>query len=330
MTMRVVQVAAHGAADVLELVERPVPTPAAGQVAIRVSHAGVNFAEVMARRGDYHRAMPLPFVPGLEVAGQIEAVGDGVEDLRPGQDVVSFIGNGGYAEVALAPAALTFAYDAGAMAPHVAAAVPTIVPAAWLLSERVARLREGESVLVHSAAGGIGTVLGQLVRRRCDGLLIGTVGDAAKVDYARQFGYDEVVPRDAFPSTVTEQTGGRGVDAAFDAVGGSCRTASIAALAPLGRLIAFGNASREPETLPDGAELRAGNASVLGFSMGSLTKMAPGVVRQAIQRSIDLVTTKEVHIDVTEIIELRDVAQAHQRLESGTTCGKLVLRVAGS
>lgn len=325
--MRAVQVSRFGAPEVLELVERAAPVPAAGQVSIRVSYAGVNFAEVMARRGDYHGASSPPFVPGLEVAGDVEAVGEGVHDLVPGQSVVAFTATGGYAEVALASAALTLPYDAEAVDPAVAAALPTVVPAALLLVDQVARLGQGETVLIHAAGGGLGTVLGQLARQRCGGGVIGTVGDPSKIEYARSFGYEEVVQRSSFAQTVDERTAGRGADAVFDSIGGSVRAASLEALAPLGRLVAFGNASREPEVLPDAGHLRADNKGVLGFSMGSLTRTEPRSVRLAIQRSIELVTGKEVDIDVTEVFQLTDAVRAHQRLESGATRGKLVLRV---
>lgn len=329
-SMRAMQVARYGPPEVLELVDLPVPCPGPGQVAIRVSHAGVNFAEVMARRGDYHRASAPPFVPGLEVTGVVDALGDGVAGLQLGERVVAFTGSGGYAEVALAAAELTVPLPPSAVDPEVAGALATVVPTAVLLVDEVARLRSGQTVVVHAAAGGVGTALGQLAALRGAGAVLGTVGSQAKVDYARGFGFDDVVLRGRFGDAVAAHTGGRGTDVVFDSVGGPARLAGLAALAPLGRLVAFGNASGDPETLPDGGELRAHNRAVLGFSMGGLSRTAPGLVGRAIRSAVELVAGQQVRIDVTDVVELADAARAHRGLESCATRGKLVLRVGAA
>lgn len=324
--MRAVAITRFGPPDVLKVVARPRPAPAAGQVAIDVSHVGVNFADVMTRRGDYHAAGQPPLVAGLEVAGTVSELGEGAEGLQVGQPVAAFTGGGGYADVALARAQLTFPIPEG-LAPEVAAAVPTIASTALFLVDEVARLRAGETVLVHGAAGGVGSLVGQLVAQREAALALGTVGSEAKFTYARGCGYTDVVLRERFVEAVGDRTNGRGVDVVFDPVGGEVRADSMDVLAPLGRLVAFGNASATPETVPEGASLRTTNRGVLGFSMGSLVRSEPHRVRDVMGRALTLVADGVLHLDVAEVHELADAADAHTRLESGATQGKLVLRV---
>jgi NADPH:quinone reductase len=324
--MRAVAITRFGPPDVLEVVARPRPAPGAGQVAIDVNHVGVNFADVMTRRGDYHAAGQPPLVPGLEAAGTVAALGEGVEGLEVGQPVAAFTGGGAYADVVLASAQLTFPIPEG-LAFEVAAAVPTIATTALFLVDEVARLRAGETVLVHGAAGGVGSLVGQLVAIRGAALALGTVGSEAKVAYARGCGYTDVVLRDGFVEAVGERTEGRGVDVVLDPIGGDVRAHSMDVLAPLGRLVAFGNASATPETVPEGASLRTANRGVLGFSMGSLVRSEPHRVRAVMGRALTLVADGTLHLDVAEVHDLADATDAHTRLESKATQGKLVLRV---
>src|SRR6266567_385907 len=186
--MKAIAVTAFGGPEVLQLTEVATPRPGQGQVVIRVAYAGVNFAEIMGRRGDYH-ASALPFVPGLEVSGHIHALGEGVEGLAIGQPVAAFTVTGGYADYVAASALLTFPL-AEMIDLRTAAAFPTIVPTATALLSEVARLQPGESVLIHAASGG--------------------VSREEKRAYARSFGYDDVVVQRDFVGQVRELTGGRG------------------------------------------------------------------------------------------------------------------------
>lgn len=324
--IRVVAIIRFGPPEVLEVAARPRPVPGAGQIAIDVSHAGVNFADVMTRRGDYHAAGEPPLVPGLEVAGTVSMLGEGVDGLEVGQPVAAFTGGGGYADTVIAAARFTFPIPDG-LAPEVAAAVPTIASTALFLVDEVARLRAGETVLVHGAAGGVGSLLGQLLATRNAAISFGTVGSEAKMAYAQGCGYSDVVLREAFVDSVMDRTGGRGVDVVFDPIGGRVRADSMDVLAPLGRLVAFGNASAVPEAVPDGASLRTTNRGVVGFSMGSLAQSEPHRVRDVMGRALSLVGDGALELDVAEVHDLGAAAEAHVRLESGATQGKLVLRV---
>lgn len=327
--MRAVVVRRFGGPEVLVVEEMAEPSPGPGQVAIAVGYAGVNFADVMGRRGDYHRTS-LPFVPGLEVAGNVVAAGEGVVEPGPGTAVAAFVGSGGYAEVVLANALLVFSIEgSGAPTePAVVAALPTVAPTALFLLDEVARMRPGESVLVHAAAGGVGTMAGQMARSFGASLVLGTVSSPEKAKYAGKFGYDDVFVREHFVEKTRSASDGRGVDVVLDSIGGPTREASFEALAPMGRVVAFGNACGGPETFPSGRELRPSNKGVLGFSMGSLVGADPARVGAIARRAIEMVLSGRTHLDVTGVFPLERAGEAHGRIESGRSLGKLVLEVS--
>jgi NADPH2:quinone reductase len=292
----------------------------------------VNYAETMARRGGLHGGQ-LPFIPGLEVSGHIAALGVGVEGLRVGQPVAAFTGVGGYAEVALANAALTFPLDeaGGTVDLKTAAGFPTIVPTAYDLLVRVARLQQGETLLIHAAAGGIGMVAGQMARHLGAGLIIGTVSTSQKARYATSFGYDRVVLYDEFLRSARELTNGRGVDIVLEGVGEPTRSQSLTILAPFGRQVIFGNAGDDlgrPQDLPQvpGAFLTE-NKAIMGYSIGFLSQTAPHLVAETVHRTLPLVAQGQVRIDISDVLPLEHASEAHRRLESRNTTGKLLLQV---
>jgi NADPH2:quinone reductase len=330
--MRAVVINEFGGPEVLKVREVPAPQPGPGQVAIQVAYAGVNYAEIMARRGGLHKGS-LPFIPGLEVAGHILALGEGVEGLRVGQPVAAFTMSGGYAEVALAQAICTFPLDGsgGTIDLPTAAGFPTIVPTAYDLLVRVARLQQGEGVLIHAAAGGVGIIAGQIARHLGAGLVIGTVSSPRKAAYASTFGYDKVVLYDEFEQSVRELTNGHGVDIVLEAVGEPIRSQSLAVLAPFGRLVIFGNANNSTGKVQDiplepGAFLTE-NKAIMGYSIGTLSQSAPHLLATTARQALDLVAQSQVKIDITDILPLSQASEAHRRLESRDTMGKLLLRV---
>jgi NADPH2:quinone reductase len=326
--MRVVVIPEFGGPEVLKLREMPDPQPGAGQVAIRVAYAGVNYAETMERRGG-HNAEELPIIPGLEVSGHIAALGEGVEGLRVGQPVAALTYGGGYAEIALAQAAFTFPLDSYDIDLATAAGFSTIVPTAYDLLVRVARLQAGETVLVHAAAGGVGSIVGQIARHLGAGLVIGTVSTPNKAEYARSFGYDHVFLYDEFLQSVREVTSGRGVDIVLEALGEPIRSQSLSLLAPFGRLVIFGSASGNfdnPMALPEQAN-NVVNKAIMGYSIGALARSAPQLIGQTAREALPLIANGHVRIDITDILPLEQAGEAHRRLESRATTGKLLLRV---
>lgn len=324
--MRAVQFQEYGGPEVLRVVRVDTPEPGPGQVTIDAVYAGVNFADLKARAEGY-RVESLPCVPGLEVSGRIRAVGDGVTGLTPGQEVAAFTSGGGYAEVVTADAATVFPLPAG-MDLRTAATLPTVLPTAHALLHEVGRLRAGESVLVHGAAGGVGTVAGQLARAAGAGAVYGVVSSEAKVRHALAYGYHEVFAGDSFTEQVRRATGGRGVDLVLDPVGGDTLRRGIGALAAFGRLVSFGNAGGAQPWQVGQSDLVTTASSIAGFSILTLARSAPGVLRTIAERAFALVAEGLVELPVTAEYPLPEAAAAHALMEGRTSTGKLLLRIA--
>jgi NADPH2:quinone reductase len=230
-------------ASATRIADVDVPQPGPGQVVIDVVAAGVNFIDVMARRGDPGYADAWPFVPGLEVAGTVRALGPRVSGPPAGTRVAAFVGRGGLAEVAVAHAGLLAEIPAGVGWTQAAAAGGAFTTAALLL-EHVARVRAGEIVLVHSAGGGVGQALAQLAPLAGAARILGTVGRPERVEAARDAGYDAVLVRDAdMASAVREKTGDRGADVILDPQGTALLEMDLEVAAPGARIVLFGNAA---------------------------------------------------------------------------------------
>ncbi|MET9548160.1 zinc-binding dehydrogenase [Streptomyces sp. NPDC006627] len=323
--MRAVQFKEYGGPEVLEVVAAAVPEPGPGQVTVDVAYTGVNFADVKAR-SDGYRVPALPHVPGIEVSGRVRAVGADVTGLRPGQEVAALTAGGAYAEVALADAATVFALPEGVDL-RTAATLPTVLPTAHALVHEVGRLTAGESVLVQGAAGGVGTVVGQMAKA-AGATVYGVVSGPAKAEYALQHGYDEVFVGDTFAADARRATGGRGVDLALDPVGGDTFRQSLAALATFGRLVSFGNASGAEPWRVGQPELFPGAHTISAFSILTLAQSAPEALRVLAGRAFRLVADGTVTLPVTAEFPLSEAAEAHRLMGGRTTTGKLLLRVS--
>ncbi|GAA1946984.1 zinc-binding dehydrogenase [Streptomyces durmitorensis] len=326
-TMRAIQFQEYGGPEVLRVADTSAPEPGPGQITVDVAYTGVNFADLKARAEGY-RVPSLPYVPGLEVSGRVRALGAGVEGFEVGQEVAALTEGGAYAEVALADATTVFALPDGVDL-RTAATLPTVLPTAHALLHEVGRLRAGETVLVQGAAGGIGTVVGQLAKAGGAGAVYGVVSSEAKAKYALEHGYDEVFVGDGFAAEVRAATGGRGVDLALDPVGGDAFRDGLAALAVFGRLVSFGNASSAEPWQVGQPELYGTALGVFGFSILSLAKTAPQALREVAARAFAKVADGTVELPVTAEFGLADAADAHRLMGARTSTGKLLLRVAG-
>jgi len=297
-------------------------------VSVDVTHAGINFLDVMERRGDAGYVRAWPHVPGREVAGTVREVGAGVEDLTVGQRVAAFVPGGGLAEVAVARAALTVPVPDQVPLP-VAAAAPLMLATALLLLTDAARFGPGESVLVHSASGGVGSALAQLIHVLGGGLRVGTVGRADKVQSARNSGYEVALTRgDDLAAAVGAAAGGR-VDVVLDPLGTSMLDLDLEVVAPGGRIVLFGNAGGgDTLPLPSARRLQGGNVAISGFSISGLSVTAPHRVAEALRRVLDLLSSGRLAIAVTEIASLAEAAAIHDLLAEGRGAGKYVARLA--
>ncbi|MFE4749369.1 zinc-binding alcohol dehydrogenase family protein [Streptomyces mirabilis] len=332
--MRAVEIQEYGGPEVLRVVEAEVPAPGAGQVSIDVAYTGVNFADLKAR-ADGYRVPALPFVPGLEVSGRVRALGAGVTGLAVGQEVAALTQSGAYADVVVADAVTVFPLPPGVDL-RTGATLPTVLPTAYALIHTVGRLQPGETVLVQGAAGGVGTVLGQLASAAGAGAVYGVVSSAAKAEYAREHGYDEVFitsstpPSASFVKEVREATDGCGVDLALDPVGGETLRASLDSLAPFGRLVSFGNASGAQPWQVGQPDLYPLALSISGFSILTLAQTSPTELRTLTERAFQTVVDGVVSLPVTAEFALPDAAKAHRLMGTRTSTGKLLLRTHGT
>ncbi|GAB2519347.1 quinone oxidoreductase family protein [Nocardiopsis aegyptia] len=319
--MRAVHVNAYGPPEVLEPGEAAAPTAGAGEVVIDVEYAGVNFAEVMFRRGQFE--IGVPHVPGLEAAGTVREVGAEVTGLAPGQRVAALtLAGGGYAERVVAPAALTVPLD-DSVPSDLGAAFPCNVTVALGLLRDAARLQDGESVLVTGPAGGVGTAAAQIARRMGASAVYGVTSSADKAAYASDFGYDHVFTYDDLVGQVAERTGGTGVDVLLDAVGGPVRREAMDLLALFGRHIVFGDAAREDAEFT-GVGLWSSSRSVGGYNLGAMVGARPDLARRRLLEAAGLVSEGAVRIDVTAF-PLAEAVKAHELLETRRSTGKYVL-----
>lgn len=325
--MRAVLVEQYGEPQVLTPVELAEPEPGPGQVAIDVAYAGINYADVLARRDGYQVAS-LPFVPGLEVSGTVRALGPGAAGFAIGQKVAAFIPSGGYAEIALADVSSVYALPEGTGLRE-AATWLAVLPTAHALINGPASPAVGESVLVHSAAGGVGTVAGQLAKAAGAANVYGVVSSSEKAAYALRYGYDRVFVGDEYITALPEATGGQGVDVILDPVGGDTLRTNLSLLARFGRLVSFGNASNQEAWQVGPAELYPRGLGIFGFSIRALSREDPAYLHKLTETAIKSAAKIGIELPITAEYALDDAAEAHRLIESRTTTGKLLISVAG-
>ncbi|HEY3266637.1 MAG TPA: zinc-binding dehydrogenase [Armatimonadota bacterium] len=322
--MKAIQISEFGGPRVLQETDVPEPSPGPGEITIRVRAAGVNYADVMQRAGHYAApAGGAPFVPGLEVAGTIARRGEGVEGFGDSEKIAAILLSGGYAEYATAPVSRVFRVPDD-FTWEEAAAWPVNFLTAWLALNAHTRLQPGQAVLVHAAAGGVGSAAVQIASR-LGARVIATAGEPSKLDVARRLGAHVAVDyrSEDFRDAVRSETGGRGVDVALESVGGQTFTRSLDALAPFGKLVKFGSASGAANNL-DPVVLMTGNRSVIGFSLPGYYDV-PGALQGALDELAELHRASRLAPVVGRSFPLGEAAAAHELLESRKSVGKLVL-----
>ncbi len=304
-----------GGPEVLRLTELPQPVPGAEEVLIKVSRAGLNFADTHTRTNSYVQKAALPLVPGGEVAGVREDTGE---------RVVALVGSGGYAEYAVAPERLTFPIPAE-LDDGTALAIIIQGLTAWHLYRTSGRVAQGESVVVHAAAGGVGSLAVQLGHPLGAGRVIATASSEEKRALALRLGADVAI--DPAPEGLTERlvqaNGGRPVDVVFEMAGGEVFAASYDALAPFGRIVAYGIASQQPNHLSTGSLLRHSRA-VVGFYLFHCLQRG-GMFTDALSDLFGRAARGELEVVVGHTYPLEQAAQAHIDLRERRTTGKLLL-----
>jgi NADPH2:quinone reductase len=305
-----------------------VPMPGPGEVLIRVSYAGVNFKDVMARRGDPGYVRAWPFVPGLEVAGVVHATGGNVDTPMVGQTVVALTLEAGLAEFATVDARLAITLGAE-IPPATAAAVAGAPLSAALLVEDFGNVRAGETLLVHSAAGAVGHAAAQLARGAGAGVLIGSVGHGSRAQAAHRNGYENVVVRGPEMAETIRAVAAEGVDLVLDPQGPAMLALDLQIAAAGARIVLFGNAGGTPlAPLPDLAQIMGANVSLRGFSLAALAVRSPARVAATLTRVLGKVAEGDIAVDVTVLDGLDATPEAHQALAEGRGDTKYVVRVA--
>jgi NADPH2:quinone reductase len=326
--MKAIRIHETGTPDVMVMDELDVPVPGPGEVLIKVAVAGVNFTDLMQRQGVYmsranQRALPL--VLGTEVAGTVVTAGPGVVTPVPGTRVIALV-QGGYAEYAIAPAEdLIVIPDALDYARAVAFLVQGIT--AYQLLRDSTRLEPGESVLVHSAAGGVGSLAVQLARILGGGTVIATVGGPEKMHLVRDLGADVVIDykHESWAEQVRDATGGRGVDVILDAVGGDVTECGLTCLAPFGRMAVYGMASLGFASFA-GMQLMQGNQAIIGYWLTTWLQRRPAIAR-AKAELVRLGAEGKLRPILKNAFPLARAADAHRAIAARGTVGKVALIV---
>ncbi len=313
--MRAIQMTEFGGPEVLRLAELPSPEPGPDEALIRVTRAGLNFADTHTRTNSYVQKATLPLVPGGEVAGTL---------VESGERVVALVGSGGYAEYAVAPRERIFPIPDG-VEEGTALALVIQGTTAWHLLRTAARIAPGESVVVHSAAGGVGSLATQLAPAFGAGRVIATASSEDKRDLARALGAD--VALDADPEGLTERlveaNEGSELDIVLDSSGGAVFDASIKALAPFGRIVVNGIATGDQNEVRTGSLLRH-SRSVIGFWLFH-TLERPGLFGEALADLFARAAAGELRAILGQTYPLAEAPQAQIDLRARRTTGKLLL-----
>ena len=312
--------------DVLALAEVPDPEPGPGQVLVRVLGAAMNFPDVLMCRGGYQVRPPLPFTPGIELCGEVVAVGAGVDGLAVGDRVLggSSLPSGALADLAVMNASSVFPAPEG-LDDAEAAAFFITYQTGWFGLHRRARLAAGETLLVQAAAGGVGSGAVQL-GKAAGARVIGVVGGAQKAEVARALGADVVIDRRTqdFVEVVKEVTGGHGADVVYDPVGGEAYARSTKCIAFEGRILVVGFAGGQIQSVALNHALIK-NYSIVGLHWGLYQTKNPQLIRDCHAQLTKLVADGAIRPLVGERLGLEEVPAGLQRLADGATVGRIVV-----
>jgi NADPH2:quinone reductase len=324
--MKAIRVDEFGGSDVLKLVEVEPPSPGEGEVLVEVRSVGVNYADAMRRRNRYLVETPLPFVPGSEIAGVVAEVGSGAENVKEGDRVVMLLGTGGYAEYAVAPARNLIPIPEG-MSFDEAAATPLQGLTAYHVLKTSGMLEEGESVLVHAAAGGVGTLAMQMAKLMGAGTVIATASTQEKLDLAKSLGADVLVnyTEEDWPEQVREATDGAGADVILEMVGGDFIQKNLRCLNAFGRMVVYGAASGERGSLVP-MDLMYKNQIVAGFYLPRIMGR-PELFGPGLREILGWISSGDLKLIIGACYPLEKAREAHDALEGRQTTGKIVLNL---
>lgn len=328
-TMRAIEIAAPGGPDALRVARRPVPRPGPGEVLIRVAAAGVNRVDVFQRKGMYQPPAGTTDIPGVELAGEVVALGTGTRRYRVGERVCALVRGGGYAEYCAAPEAQVLPVPAGYDAAKAAGVMETFCTV-WTALYDHGRFRPGESILVHGGSSGIGTTAIMLARADGASAIFATAGSAAKCAACERLGATRAIDyrTEDFAAVVRDATGGAGVDVVLDIVAGDYVPKNLALLKPDGRLVLVGRMSQQVDVAVNVLEIMYRRLVVTGVSLRGQSVERKAAIVSALERRVwPLLDRGAIAPLVDAVFPLAAAADAHRRLEASEHIGKLILSV---
>jgi len=325
-TMKAVQLSRFGDPDVLNIIEVPIPTPGPGEVLIRIRAAGINFFETLIRQNRYAFTPQLPVVPGVEVAGVVEVLGEGIDpDLNGKRVAVPLFAvgrpTGGYAEYISVRASDVVAIPDGLQFEQAVALLVQGLTAAFLVRQSAP---QAKAIAVTAAAGGVGSLLIQLAKQAGAKQVIALAGDPNKLEVTKSLGADLALnyKNQGWIDQVKDATGGKGVDIIYDTVGGQVTGVGLNALAPLGKLV-FAALNRCQLTARDLETMFNQNQSIKGFAL--LPLLDAVTLQEELSSLFGLAQTGNLKVLIGSRYPLEQVAEAHRALENRLTTGKIVL-----
>lgn len=323
--MKAIRIHETGDPEVMNLEEIETPTPKAGEVLIKVAAAGVNYADFAQRAGAYLTPTRTPMTPGMEIAGTVVALGEGVSSVAEGARVAAFC-DGGYAEYTIAQASMVIPIPPALDFTH-AAAFPLQGITAYQLLQEAAHIQSGESVLVHAAAGGVGTLAVQLAKLMGAGIVIGTASNAEKLDLIRRLGADAAInyTEHDWVEQVKNVTGGKGADIILEMVGGTISDQSLLCLAPFGRMVVYGAASGQISQF-SAIQLMYKNQAIIGYWLAGQISRSDRIT-MAIVTLMQYLLSGQLEIIVGQTFPLEQAVEAHKAIAARRTTGKVVLLV---
>jgi NADPH2:quinone reductase len=329
--MKAIQYTRFGGRDVLQYLDLPEPTVQLDEVLIDVTASGVNFVDIRERQGVYQRAdthvgadKVLPRVSGLQAVGRVRSVGPTGDTTLIGKKVVTVVNGGGYAQVTVAPAYATVVVPEDAD-DFKLAALPTQWLTAWLMLNSSTQLQAGESILIHGAAGGVGSIATQLAKAMGGNPIVGSASTPEKRSFILGLGADAAVDYTAedWPSQVLTLTKGKGADVILESIGGTVFEQNFTCLATFGRHIIFGSTREPGKPLPP-RQLMSKCQAMIGIYLPVFFGR-PDLIRKGMEEMVDRFMAATIQPHVSKILPLREVAEAHRLLEERLVTGALVL-----
>lgn len=324
--MKAIQFTEYGGPEVLKIAELDRPKPGPHDVLIEIHLVGVNYADTARREGQYVVPTKLPFVPGAEVAGVVVETGAEVTNVNIGARVVTLIESGGYAEYAIADARSVILLKEEQDLKE-AVSLPLQGLSAYHILKTMGRLQKNETVLVHAAAGGVGTIAVQLAKLMGAGKVIATASTDDKLELARSLGADVCInyTNEGWHKEVLEATDGRGVNVALEMAGGNIFEDTLKCLATFGRLVIYGVASGE-QAIMHPSSLMARNQSVIGFFLPQIMRK-PELLIPSMQELFSLLEDGNIKMIIGEVHPIEEAAKVHELLQARKTTGKVLLEV---